>query len=91
MEKYPDHFKIAEMGRHKPEEIKWIVGRFRIAIGMRLHFQILSHDQDTALIGIADASKSRNFLKKYTPLQWDACRITQHDLVKALEQVSGRI
>ena len=67
--KIPDHFKIAEMGRLKPEEIKWIVGRFRIAIGMRLHFQIFSHDQDTALIGIPYASKCRNFLKKYTLLQ----------------------
>lgn len=91
VEKYPDHFKIAEMGRLKPEEIKWIVGRFRIAIGMRLHFQIFSHDQDTALIGIPYASKCRNFLKRVHAVTVDACKITEHDLVKALEQVSGRI
>lgn len=89
IEKYKDKFLILRTEKYTINEIKWIISRLQLALGMRLHFQIFSHDLHVPLIGISYAPKNTNFLTKVKAPMVDAYTITADHLRDAI--VAARI
>lgn len=86
--KYPEKFIVVNTNEMKVEEVKWVVSRLSIAIGMRLHFQIFANDLDIPLIGISYAPKCTNFLKKAKCTAIDAYKIDSDKLDHAIKEMA---
>lgn len=86
--KYPEKFTVINTNEMKVEEIKWMVSRLSVAIGMRLHFQIFANDLDIPLIGISYAPKCTNFLKKAKCAFIDAYKIDPDRLGHAIKEAT---
>lgn len=89
IERYKDNFLILETEKYTTNEIKWIISRLQLALGMRLHFQIFSHDLGVPIIGISYAPKNTNFLAKVRAPRVDAYTITPDHLKNTI--VAARI
>jgi polysaccharide pyruvyl transferase WcaK-like protein len=89
IEKYKDKFLILRTEKYTINEIKWIISRLQLALGMRLHFQIFSHDLGVPIIGISYAPKNTNFLAKVEAPMVDAYTITADHLKNTI--VEARI
>ncbi len=80
IQNYKNKFLILQTERYSINEIKWIISRLHLAVGMRLHFQIFSHDLNVPLVGISYAPKNTNFLVKVNAPMLDAYTLSADKL-----------
>lgn len=85
LHEYPNKFSLIDTTRLSAQEIKWIVGRLDLAIGMRLHFQIFSHDLNIPLVGISYAPKCTNFLRNIGAPIIDVYNIDKEALTRVIK------
>jgi polysaccharide pyruvyl transferase WcaK-like protein len=90
IDKYRDTFLILETNKYTINEIKWIVSRLRLTVGMRLHFQIFSNDLGTPVIGISYAPKNTNYLMKVKAPMINAYTINTEELRNAVSIASRK-
>lgn len=84
IDKYPEAFVILETEKYSINELKWIISKLKLAVGMRLHFQIFSTDLGVPVVGISYAPKNTNYLRKVGAKMVDAYHINKEDLRNAI-------